>query len=98
MSAYRFSLQAHQDMDEIVEYISRDNPDAADQWLSLVHEKCSLLSKHPRIGRNRSDLRNGLRSFAIGNYVIFYTPARRSIEVVRVLHGARDLPELFSLE
>jgi len=44
------------------------------------------------------ELLDGLRSFPIGKYVIFYVPRSRGIEVVRVLHGARDLKLFFEQE
>jgi toxin ParE1/3/4 len=37
----------------------------------------------------------GLRSFPVGNYVVFYRIVPEGIELVRVLHGARDLRRLF---
>jgi len=61
----------------------------------LVREKCELLSEQPGVGRDRSDVLSGLRGFPVGNYVIFYQPVDDGIEIVRVLHGARDIPELF---
>jgi toxin ParE1/3/4 len=50
-----------------------------------------MLSRHPLLGRSRTDLHPGLRSFPFGRYVIFYRPLDDGIEVVRVLHGARDI-------
>lgn len=47
------------------------------------------------MGRDRAALSPGLRSFPHEDYVIFYKPARGGIEVVRVLHGARDLNRFF---
>jgi toxin ParE1/3/4 len=35
-------------------------------------------------------LASGLRSFPVGRYVIFYMPTPKGVEIVRVLHGARD--------
>ena len=49
----------------------------------------------PDMGRLREDLSAGLRSFSVGNYVIFYRPMKGGIEIARVLHGARDFPPLF---
>jgi toxin ParE1/3/4 len=95
MSRVRLSLAASRDLEEIEDYISRDNPDAAVRLILLVREKCGLLSQQPGMGRDRSDVLSGLRGFPLGNYVIFYRPATDGIEVVRVLHGARDIPELF---
>lgn len=43
------------------------------------------------MGRLRGELATGLRSFPVGRYVIFYRALSNGIEIVRVLHGARDL-------
>jgi toxin ParE1/3/4 len=43
------------------------------------------------MGRARPELAIDLRSFAVRNHVIFYTPLPKGVEIVRVLHGARDL-------
>ena len=53
------------------------------------------LPGNPLIGRARPELLIDLRSLPFGRYVIFYLPRKRGIEVVRVLHGARDLKPLF---
>jgi toxin ParE1/3/4 len=50
------------------------------------------------MGRERPELLADLRSFPVGRYVIFYLPRPHGIEVVRVLHGARDLKPLFEQE
>ncbi|HLP91141.1 MAG TPA: type II toxin-antitoxin system RelE/ParE family toxin [Nostocaceae cyanobacterium] len=47
------------------------------------------------MGRSRYELLPGLRSFPVGSYLIFYFPINQSIEVIRVLHGARDIAKLF---
>jgi toxin ParE1/3/4 len=49
----------------------------------------------PKIGRTRDELSSGLRSFPAARYIIFYRENRDGIEIVRVLHGARDFPPLF---
>lgn len=47
------------------------------------------------MGRMREILSAGLRSFPVGRYVIFYRPLQDGIDVVRVLHGTRDLEAVF---
>jgi len=47
------------------------------------------------MGRSRFDLSPELRGFPVGSHLIFYRPAVDGIEVIRVLHGARDIPKLF---
>ena len=95
MSRVQLSLQAANDLEEIEDFISRDNPAAAARLLLNVLEKFQLLSQHPALGYDRSELRPKLRGFPVGNYIVFYLPANDGIEVVRVLHGARDVPKTF---
>ena len=49
----------------------------------------------PHMGRERSDLSEGLRSLPFRDYLIFYRIVESSVVVVRVLHGARDIERLF---
>ncbi|HEX4644879.1 MAG TPA: type II toxin-antitoxin system RelE/ParE family toxin [Verrucomicrobiae bacterium] len=95
MSFYRFSTQANLDIEAIANYISDLNPLAADHFLSKLDEICELLAKHPGLGRLRPTLGPGLRSFPIGNFLIFYVVKPEEINVVRVLYGGRDLPAAF---
>ena len=53
------------------------------------------LAKNPLMGRERDEVMPGLRSFPFKRYVIFYQPLQDGIDVVRVLHGARDIESLF---
>jgi len=52
------------------------------------------LAAMPEMGRRREELAMHLRSFPVGRYIIFYRSMQEGIEIVRVLHGARDLPPL----
>jgi toxin ParE1/3/4 len=83
------------DLFEIAVYIGRDNPAAADNLIDTIDEKFSLLAQFPRLGRDRSELADDMRSFPVGNYVIFYRALRDGIIVLRVLHGARNLRRIF---
>jgi toxin ParE1/3/4 len=47
------------------------------------------------MGTARDNLAPGLRSFPVGNYLVFYRITPEGIEVARVLHGARDLRAVF---
>jgi toxin ParE1/3/4 len=68
---------------------------AADDLLRTFDEKLKLLSDFPNAGPARPELRQRIRSFPVGNYVIFYRPIRGGIELIRVLHGARDIRQIF---
>lgn len=91
MAQLIFRPLAEQDLDEIWFYIAQDNVDAADRTLDLLRDKGLILAKSPMIGRARTELAPSLRSFPVGNYLIFYRPIESGIEVIRVLHGSQDL-------
>ena len=95
MPAVFRTSQAHADLVEIAFHIAEQNPMAAERWLDHIDAKCQALARMPEIGRKRFDLSPNLRSLAVKNYVIFYRPIRGGIQVIRVLHGARDIPSLF---
>jgi toxin ParE1/3/4 len=54
------------------------------------------LAGHPNLGRSRDELEEGIRSFPVGKYVIFYRVIPAGVEIVRVLHGSRDLNAIFN--
>jgi len=85
------TVRAEQDLDEIWLYIALDNVEAADNLLDSVDRSCRTLAIEPQAGRSRPELAPGLRSFPVGRYVVFYRPQDDGIDVVRVLHSARDI-------
>jgi toxin ParE1/3/4 len=95
MPAVLRTRRANLDLVEIALRIAEDNPPAADRWLDTIGEKCAVLARMPKPGRRRADLAPELRSLPVGNYVIFYRPISDGIQVIRVLHGARDIRMLF---
>lgn len=104
MSRLFLAPAARDDLDAIHAYISADNLDAADRVLEAAFETFTSLIHHPALGRERyfeNAALTGLRSFGINgypNYIVFYRIKGDVIEVVRVLHGARNFDELFSGE
>jgi len=87
--------KALEDLAEIWAYIADGSLRHADAFAAAINRELRDLARHPLIGRARPELLSDLRSFPFGRYVIFYLPRKRGIEVVRVLHGARDLKPLF---
>lgn len=87
--------RAHLDLIEIALHIAQENPSAAGRWLDKIGGACAMLASMPKLGRKRPDIASQLRSFPLGNYVIFYPPVPEGIQVLRVLHGARDTRALF---
>ena len=69
--------------------------ETADRVLGTIDQKCQALAEQPGIGRRRDELAPGLRSLPVGSYVVFYRGRGDGIEVIRVLHGARDINTVF---
>jgi toxin ParE1/3/4 len=86
------------DILDIWDHIAEDSLAQADRWVDKLDEKFKLLATQPLIGRARDQLAADLRSFPFGRYVIFYTPIDDGIDVVRVLHSARDVDAVFADE
>ena len=95
MPRVAFARRAQIDLAAIAEFIAGHNPRAARRVILGIRDTCRLIAEHPGMGRNQARLMAKLRSHPHGSYVIFYRPIDGGIEVVRVLHGARDLDSAF---
>ncbi len=95
MRQFRITPLAQQDLREIRTYIARDNPRAASTYVRLLRQKCRILAENPKLGISRDEYL-GLYKFPVGNYLIFYRPARIGIEIIRILHAARDIERVLS--
>ena len=91
MARLRFTESAERDLVDIGNFIARDSPANSTQFITRLEEHCQLLVAHPLLGRARDELAPALRSLAYGRYVIFYRAVADGVEIVRVLHGARDI-------
>jgi len=91
----RMSKIAAEDIETITRHIALDSPAAAARMLTLLYTKSRLLLESPEMGRRREELLPGLRSLVVLKYIIFYTITDEFIEIVRILHGYRDVDSLF---
>ena len=89
------SPQAEQDLVDIWLYIAEDSPTNADQFLDYLIEQANLLTTLPKSGKARPELGPDLRSFPVEKYILFYRRQGSTIELVRVLHAARDIDTAF---
>ena len=87
---YRLSPLAERDLEEIWSYVA-ENASAitADRLIDAIIDRFELLAEQPRMGRLRPEFGEGVRSFTVENYVIYYRHAR-DVLVARLLHGRRD--------
>lgn len=97
MSRFKLSAQARQDIEDIWLYIAQNSPQAADNLLDKMLLRFSRLAQFPELGRVRSDLAPFVRSFPVGSYIVFYRPIEQGIEIVRVVHGSRDIGQIFQV-
>ena len=96
MTTVRISEVASADLDDIWFHIASDSPLNADRFLDrLVRTITDTLAVAPLAGRARDEFEMGLRSFPFENYVIFYRVAKDAVEIIRIIHGARDLTAIF---
>jgi toxin ParE1/3/4 len=92
----RRSTQAQLDQNGIWLTIAEDSVRAADGVIERLNEAIFTLAEHPEAGRERGDLRGGLRYFPVDSYLIFYSIGNGTLDVRRVMHGARNIKaELF---
>ena len=85
---------AEADLWEILLFIARDSEEAAFRLIESIDQRFEL-ARFPNAGPARPEISEGLRSFPVGNYLILYKPIDDGIEIMRVVHGARNLRRLF---
>ena len=86
-----FSPLSIADLRTILEYISRDKPQAALNFVAQIEDRCKLLSTFPEIGTARDDLLPGLRLFTFRGYGIYYRTLTDLVRIERVLHPALEI-------
>lgn len=91
---YRLTPLAITDLDDIAEYIARHDPGAARRLLARLERKFEMLGKRPKAGRARPELRPDLRSTVLDSYLILDRAIDGGAEIVRVVHGARNISDL----
>ena len=90
------NLEAEEDLIEIWEDVAIYNGVAADRSVKLLGEKIDSLADMPDRGKMRDDLMAGIRMLVEGKYLIFYRVGKTQVEILRVIHGSRDLSQIFN--
>jgi plasmid stabilization system protein ParE len=94
MRRFKLSPEAAEDIREIWTYVAADSIKAARRLRLQILDACQRIAENPKIGHSREDLtEKPVLIWPTGSYLIVYAP-RKPVEVVRVLHGARDIPGL----
>ena len=83
---------AARDLEEIGDFIAQDNPIRAGSFVADLQAHCQKICLNPSGYRRRPELSDNLRSCAHGSYVIFFESTTQQVTIIRILHGARDIP------
>ena len=86
-----FSPKAERDLEEIGDYIARDNPARAITFLDELRASCLEIAARPGSYPVRPELGEGIRRAVYGRYLIFYSAGVGALRIERILHGARNL-------
>jgi toxin ParE1/3/4 len=82
---------ARLDLIDIWQFIADDSEKAADGFLDKIEQALAMLRDNPLAGRARPELGAAIRSFRVGNYILFYRPLPDGMELVRALNGRQDV-------
>jgi plasmid stabilization system protein ParE len=93
MKRFRLAPEARHDIGEIWAFIERDNKEVAARVREEIRGACRRLAQLPHIGHRRDDLtiRQDVRFWPVYSYLIVYRPDTRPLEILRVLHGNRNV-------
>ena len=97
MNRFVLTPTADQDLNEIWDYIASDNIEAADRVINALEAAFRRLADRPKLGHYREDLADKRHRFdSVYSYLIVYRWEERPLQIIRVIHGARDLPSLLA--
>ena len=95
MREFELHPQALADVEEIWDYIAQDNLAAADRLVDELFEAFAGLAAMPEKGYIRQELTNKLvRFWVVRNYLIVYRPSTTPLQILAVIHGARNVLDL----
>ncbi len=97
MSRYKLTDDAYLDLAEIKTYlIEQDNKRTASYVLSALTDGFRFVADAPGAGHSREDLTDEpVKVWSVFSYLIVYDPAPKPINIIRIVHSARDLGALF---
>lgn len=100
MPQYQFTPEAADDLFDIWSFIARTSVTAANRVEEAIHGACALVADSPELGRVRKELTDlPVRFWLVQpyqNHFIVYDPRTKPLHIVRILHGARNLPFILS--
>lgn len=99
MSHFVLTAQSRLDLLNIWNYIAEDSIDAADRLLQSFYDAFTGLADMPGKGHVREELVDPRhRVWSVHSYLVIYRAETKPLQIVSVVHGARDLRALFDPE
>ena len=95
MASAKFTALALQDLKEIRDFIAKDKSGIASKYMTMLKQKCELLASSPGLGVKREEYCK-LYKFPVDSYLIFYRLSQTGIDVIRILHGNRDIDSILN--
>ena len=89
-----YTPAARQDLIDILDYISRDKPDAALAWVERIESRCLLIAENPDMGELHPHLGEDVRATTVGRYIVFHRETNGQATILRVLAGDRKIGRL----
>lgn len=89
-----FSPKAATDLEEIGDYIARENPSRAMSFLSEIEARCQQIAEMPSAFPSRKDLAPELQMAVHGRYLILFRVLSGTVRIERIVHGARQISDL----
>jgi len=94
-----YAPAVQQDIYECTEYFESRDSSVADRFRESVQKTVEMLCGNPELGeRFRSDLTGTIRKRSIlnfTNYLIFYRLENFHLQILRIIHGARNFERFF---
>lgn len=95
MTRFALTPAAKADLVELYDLTEQDDPRAASRVLARLRTAMRRLARTPGLGHLREDLADeALRFWPVYSYLIVYRPETRPLQIIRVVHGARDVRRL----
>jgi|SRR5262245_36013299 toxin ParE1/3/4 len=94
----RLTPEAKADLEDIGDRIAERNPARAVTYVRELRERAFRIGEFPHAGPPRPRWGENIRIAVHGKYLIIYRVRDETVQILRVLHGARDLDALFETE
>ena len=94
MSKPRYTLAALEDLESILEFIAKDSPGTAVNWVRQIEKKCVSIASIPETGQTMPHLGTGVRASVLGRYMIFHRSTGDHVEILHIMPGGADVSSL----